>query len=79
MDRIEKFLNSVPHLRKRLAKVLRLIGAGKLADLDVKPLQGEKNVFRVRVGNVRILFMRRGEFTIAFDIGFRGDVYKKRR
>ena len=76
MDKLAKFLRGVPHLHKRLSHALREIKAGHLEGLDVKPLQGKKNIFRCRVGKVRILFIRENGQNIPFDMGFRSDIYK---
>lgn len=78
MDDIEKFLRSVPHLRERLVNVLRAISSGTMHGLDVKPLRGQKHLFRCRVGKVWILFIRQEGRNIPIDIGFRSGVYKKR-
>ena len=43
---------------------------------DVKPLKGEKNVYRIRVGRYRILFKKIQETLLIAKIGPRGDVYK---
>lgn len=75
MDNIEKFLRGVPHLRKRLSMVLRMIRAGNLTGLDIKPMKGQEGVFRCRVGQVRILFLRKDGMNIPFAVGFRGDIY----
>ena len=72
-----KFLSRLPKdLRERLLFVVSQIATGDLKGLDVKALLGFENVYRCRVGKLRILF-RKGfsEYEI-LDIGFRGDVYK---
>jgi mRNA-degrading endonuclease RelE of RelBE toxin-antitoxin system len=72
-----KFLNRLPKdLRERLFLVISKIVAADLKGLDIKQLQGSENIFRCRVGKLRIIF-RKGvsEYEI-LDLGFRGDVYK---
>jgi mRNA interferase RelE/StbE len=44
---------------------------------DVKKLRGIENGYRLRVGNVRILFEKDGNNIHIFKIDNRGDVYKK--
>jgi len=41
-----------------------------------KPIEGEADVFRVRVGKYRILFQKREQTILIARIGTRGDVYK---
>lgn len=47
-------------------------------DLDTKKLEGQTNVFRLRIGKVRILFSIQKDKLIVFvfDAGSRGDIYK---
>ncbi|PIR75579.1 MAG: hypothetical protein CO030_04745 [Candidatus Magasanikbacteria bacterium CG_4_9_14_0_2_um_filter_42_11] len=59
MDKILKFLKRLS--KKELKKVLQIlddIEQGDTSHLDVKRLSGHKNIFRVRVGDVRILYIR---------------------
>jgi len=44
--------------------------------LHLKPVEGEENVFRVRVGRYRILFQKREKTIVIARIATRGDVYK---
>ena len=46
---------------------------------DVKPLEGYKDRFRLRVGKYRVIFRYEGNDVIVLyiiDIGARGDIYK---
>ena len=43
---------------------------------DLKPIHGEKDVYRVRVGRYRMLFKRRDRTLLIAKIGTRGDIYK---
>ena len=51
----------------------------KLPIGDVKKLKGYNNYFRLRVGNVRIIFEKDNEVynIIVIDIGNRGQIYNK--
>lgn len=40
----------------RLKDILLLIQAGRIENLDVKKLKGHDDIFRVRKGNVRVIF-----------------------
>jgi len=78
MDRNQKFL-------KRLSKkefvaveeVLQKILARDTTDLDVKKLSGYKDVYRVRAGTVRVIFLDTGDHTEVLEISRRSeDTYK---
>jgi mRNA-degrading endonuclease RelE of RelBE toxin-antitoxin system len=55
-DKITKFLRRLSY--KEYEKVLRAmecIATDEFATLDIKPMKGHKNYYRVRVGRVRII------------------------
>jgi len=57
MDRIEKALAKLNEKeRKRLKSVLVRILAGRLGGLDVKKLKGRDDIFRVRKGDLRVMY-----------------------
>ncbi len=70
-----KFLLKQPQeQRKRILDAIN-----KLPDIgDIKPLQGRKGYFRLRVGTFRIIYTVDHGILIVhvIDIGNRGDVYK---
>lgn len=45
---------------------------------DVKKMKGV-DFYRLRVGNIRVIYNQDGIIFSIFDIGYRGDVYKNRR
>ena len=45
-------------------------------ELDSKPVEGEKDVYRIRVGKYRVLFRKFNKTVLVFRISPRGDVYK---
>ena len=45
--------------------------------LDLKPVQGEKDVYRIRVGRYRVLLTKLDDVILVFKISPRGDVYKR--
>lgn len=49
----------------------------KLPDGDVKKLQGYKNDYRLRVGNLRVLFAIENDIIIIKDVLPRGQAYKR--
>jgi len=66
------FLNKQPAKKsERIKKAINALPAG-----DVKKLCGIPNGYRLRIGDVRILFKRDGEQINVIKIDNRGDVYK---
>ncbi|MDR3169523.1 MAG: plasmid stabilization system [Candidatus Peribacteria bacterium] len=55
-----------------------LLLKGETVSLDIRPLQGEENRYRLRVGDYRFLYeVREMEIVVYFyEAGARGDVYK---
>lgn len=59
MDSIEKALKKLTlKQRGELSDLLVQIQAGQLENLDVKKLIGKKHIYRVRKGDLRIIFER---------------------
>ncbi len=57
MDQIKKALKKLSAKeRLQLEQILELIKRGKLQGLDVKKLVGRSDVYRVRKGDLRIIF-----------------------
>ena len=68
-----KVINSMDRATKQRIKA----GIEKLPNGDIKPLQGSKGSYRLRVGEWRILFSYPERDTILIEkIGPRGGVYK---
>jgi len=59
MDKIEKALAKLT-AKERLAvkNILTRLMTGSFDDLDVKKLKDTKNIFRVRKGQIRIIFIK---------------------
>lgn len=49
----------------------------KLPDGDVKKLQGYRNDYHLRVGNLRVLFSVKNDIIIVKDVLPRGQAYKR--
>ncbi len=59
MDKIIKFLKRLSKKElKRVTKIIDDIEKGNTKKLDIKRLSGHKNIYRVRVGDIRILFIQ---------------------
>ncbi len=77
MDKIDKFRDKAnAKLRTRMDNALRKILLNDLQNLDIKPLAGQDDLFRCRIGKVRIIFQRTKEGNVVLDIGFRGSMYR---
>lgn len=62
MINIEKQLRTVPEkLRERVYSVIEQLIARNFLALDRKRLKGYENIFRVRIGNYRIIYHDDGE------------------
>jgi mRNA interferase RelE/StbE len=59
---------------KQTARIRKSVGALPVG--DVKKLRGIDNGYRLRVGNVRVLFVKEDNNINVFRIDNRGDVYK---
>ena len=77
MDKITKILQKVSKKDSRnIISILEKIKQGKLQNLDIKKLKGHENVFRIRVGDYRIIFQRiEGEYFILEISKRREDTY----
>lgn len=73
-DKKTKFFNKLS--RKEYDKVIDVyerILLGEIEGINVKPLVGHKDVFRARVGRVRIIFIRRDDKHIVLHVVNRDD------
>lgn len=65
MDKIEKILRKMPLKdRLKIAGIRNLILKRKFAQLDIKKLQGYEHIYRVRIGNYRIIYFDDGKSII---------------
>ncbi len=59
MDKIAKLLNRLTAKEKAVLKeLLELVSSGEVKNLDIKKLKGNKNIYRVRSGDFRLIFMK---------------------
>ena len=65
MDRIEKAFARLSLKERRAVKeILRRLQAGNSQGLDIQKLKGQEDIFRVRKGDVRIIYRKSDEKTI---------------
>ena len=57
VDKIQKALNKLSAKeRKKIKKVLQDVSKGNLTTYNIKKLKGRKDIYRIRAGNIRIIF-----------------------
>lgn len=61
MDKFEKaFKKLTAKEQRQLKEILAQLEAGLFKNLDIKKLKGADDIFRVRKGNLRIIYQKRG-------------------
>ena len=78
---VTKFLKSAPpKTRQRIVDKLNLLQENPLThpQLDIKAMQGLTDTYRLRIGQLRIIYQIKQDKLIIYllTIGSRGDVYK---
>ena len=78
---VTKFLKSAPaKTRERIIDKLNLLQENPLThpQLDIKAMQGLTDTYRLRIGQLRIIYQIQQDKLIIYllTIGSRGDVYK---
>lgn len=75
MDKINKALLKIPDKqRKAILAAAKQVQAGKLDNLDIKKLKGSSDLFRVRVGNYRLIILIQADRkSVVVDIAKRDD------
>lgn len=74
MDKIDKFLNKLLiNKRKEIQRIVKKITEKDFTDLDIKKLKGLDNMFRVRKGDVRIIFLVENDYVEIIDLQNRND------
>lgn len=79
MDKISKLLKRLGSKERRQIKELLLkIESGNFVGLDVKKLKDQEDIFRVRRGDLRIIFQHKNKISTILTIERRSeDTYKK--
>ena len=71
-----KYVNKLDKFAKlRLQKAFDKLSA-EPPQGEIRPLQGEENIYRLRVGNLRVLFTIKDDIMLVNKIAPRGEVYK---
>lgn len=76
-EQYEKFLKKLDHKRqKQFSDAIKVIKLDDLGKYDVKELQNNKQIYRLRLGKYRIIFRKTISGNRILTIQSRGDVYK---
>jgi len=74
MDKLTKLLKKLSEKqREYLEEVLYALVSGKTSALDIKKLKGVEEVYRVRLGDIRIIFQKNGGDIRVLEISRRDD------
>lgn len=78
MDKIKKFLLKLTKKERAFFKrIFKDLLELNLKNYDVKRIKGHQRFFRLRKGNIRIIFAKERQTGIIIDIDYRKDAYKK--
>ena len=76
---LEDIRKSRPGYFRKIVEIINLLKYNPVPYqyVDVKKIKGYMNTYRIRVGNIRILYRidRKSRSIIIFDIGYRGKIY----
>ena len=74
MDKIQKFLQKLfQKERTAIESIINQIIRRDITGIDVKKLRGEDHLFRVRKGNIRIIFSMKKDYAYIITIERRND------
>ena len=74
MDKIQKFLDQlVEHEYQVVCQVLAKIVADNFVGLQIKKLQGRNSYYRVRIGQIRIIFVKSVEGNVIMAVSRKND------
>ncbi|HEX2792778.1 MAG TPA: type II toxin-antitoxin system RelE/ParE family toxin [Candidatus Paceibacterota bacterium] len=74
MDRITKLLKKLtPKERERFEETLALLLSADASSLDIKKLKGVEDIYRVRVGNLRVIFQKQGKEILILEVSRRDE------
>jgi hypothetical protein len=74
MDKIQKVLAKITdNERLKIKIVLEKINSGTVNGLDLKKLKGRDDVYRVRIGKIRIIYRQLGDKIFVLAVERRND------
>ena len=79
MDRIQKSLKRLSEKeRKQVKNILERVSRKDITGLDLQKLKGSEDIYRVRKGDIRIIYMQKGKRTFILAIERRSEkTYRK--
>ena len=80
MNNIDKFLLKISDFERNiLLQLIEKILILNLKNIDIKKLNWNKNLFRIRKWKIRIIFKKQNNSWVILDINYRNKIYKKRK
>lgn len=78
MDKVDKALKRLtPKEKERIKNIIKFLQSGHLDNLDIKKLKGREDIFRVRSGNLRVIYQIRDNRIFILKLGHKKeDTYK---
>ena len=78
MDKVDKVLKKlVPKEKERIKNIIKALQSGRFDNLDIKKLKGREDIFRIRSGNLRIIYQIRDGEVFILKLGYKQeDTYK---
>jgi mRNA interferase RelE/StbE len=74
MDKITKLLKRLSAKeRERIEETLVLLLSGETSSLDVKKLKNVDDVYRVRIGDLRVIFQKQGKEVFILEVSRRDE------
>lgn len=74
MDKNLKFLKKLSNKEFKLVeKALQMIVLRDTSSLDVKKLSGYRDIYRIRTGTIRVIFLDTGDYTEILEISRRSE------
>ena len=74
MNPIEKALRKLsPAERFWIGETIEKLVSGKTSGLDIKKLRGREDIFRVRKGDVRMIYLKKDDLVVLLFVGRRNE------
>jgi mRNA-degrading endonuclease RelE of RelBE toxin-antitoxin system len=74
MDKIQKALNKLSSKeRERIKAIIKKLMTGDIRGLDIKKLKGRDDIFRLRKGDLRVIYRLKGDRIIILAIERRSE------
>jgi len=72
MDKVDKALKKlVPKEKERIKNIIKTLQSGHFDNLDVKKLKGREDIFRIRSGNLRIIYQIKDNQFFILKLGYK--------